>query len=129
MAIRKENLKCDVEIKGGLEPNLISPFTRKISLQKPFDSKLLQNNSNGQLYQLISVIYSNNKCAIKCGTQRISYFKYDIGIRRGCILAHLLFNVYLDNLPRIINSSDGRNYRTLIPNQHRESLLIIIHFI
>ena len=73
-----------------------------IHFQKAFDSiwhngllhKLLYNKIGGQFYRLITDMYSKTKCAIKNRNKRSSFFNYNGGVRQGCILSPLLFNLY-----------------------------------
>ena len=54
-----------------------------------------------KFYDLINSIYSNTKCSIKCGNQRTEYFNYCKGVRQGCILSPMLFNLYLNEIPSL----------------------------
>ena len=38
-------------------------------------------------------------------TINLNFFNYDKGVRQGCILSLLLFNLYLNELPCILNNS------------------------
>jgi len=77
-----------------------------IDFKKAFDSiwhegllyKLLKNNVNGNFYKLIKNLYSKSSCYIKLGSKRTKSFRYARGVRQGCILSPLLFNLYLNNL-------------------------------
>ena len=94
-----------------------------VDFQKAFDSiwhdgllhKLLSKNIGGQFYHLISDMYSKTKCAVKNGNKRSSYFDYNRGVRQGCILSPLLFNLYLDEFPHLLESSRDTDSITL-PN-------------
>ena len=78
--------------------------------------KLLYKNIGGQFYHLISDMYSKTKCAVKNGNKRISFFNYNRGVRQGCILSPLPFNLYLDKFPHLLESSCHTDSITL-PNR------------
>lgn len=94
-----------------------------VDFQKAFDSiwhdgllhKLLYKNIGGQFYHLISDMYSKTKCAVKNGNKRSFFFNYNRGVRQGCIPSPLLFNLYLDEFPRLLESSRDTDSITL-PN-------------
>lgn len=78
-----------------------------VDFRKAFDSiwhpgllsKLLKYNIDGQFYNLISNIYSKTECSVKINNQRTDYFKYNRGVRQGCVLSPMLFNLYMNELP------------------------------
>ena len=85
-----------------------------VDFQKAFDSiwheglflKLLNNKIGGSFYRLVSDMYSKSQCAIRYGDQRTNFFKFNRGVRQGCILSPILFNLYLNELPHILDSQD-----------------------
>ena len=76
-------------------------------LQKAFDSvlhdgllfKLLQINVGGCFFNLIKSLYSNSTCSIKIGQNQTGPFSYARGLRQGCILSPLLFNLFTIDIP------------------------------
>ena len=78
-----------------------------VDFKKAFDSiwhvgllyKLLQINVGGCFYNLIKSLYSNSTCSIKLGQNQTRPFQYARGVRQGCILSPLLFNLLINNIP------------------------------
>ena len=78
-----------------------------VDFRKAFDSvwhdgllyKLLQIGVGGCFYKLIKNLYSKSSCALKIGTSQTRSFSYSRGVRQGCILSPLLFNLYVNDLP------------------------------
>ena len=78
-----------------------------VDFKKAFDSvwhdgllfKLLQINVGGCFYNLIKSLYSNSSCSIKIGNSQSRSFQYARGVRQGCILSPLLFNLFINNIP------------------------------
>ena len=68
---------------------------------------------DGQFYHLIYDMYSKTKCAVRNGSKKSSFFDYDKGVRQGCILSPLLFNLYLGEFPRLLGSSRDKDSITL----------------
>ena len=78
-----------------------------MDFKKAFDSvwhdallnKLLQINVDVCFHNLIKSLYHNSSCAIKIAQKQARSFHYARGVRQGCILSPLLFNLYINNLP------------------------------
>ena len=83
-----------------------------VDFRKAFDSiwhqgllhKLTNYGICGSFNNLIESLYSQLKCAIKVGNKMTTYFRYQRGVRQGCILSPLLFNIYLNELPTLLTS-------------------------
>ena len=77
-------------------------------------------------------MYSHSKCCVKDNYNRSDFFNYDKGVRQGCILSPLLFSLYLNELPYILNNNakdpillpDGSHLNCLL---YADDLLLISH--
>lgn len=82
-------------------------YTCFVDFKKAYDSiwhegllyRLLNYGIRGKLFEIIKNLYSKSFCAIKLDNFRTSFFKYSRGVRQGCILSPLLFNLFLNELP------------------------------
>ena len=97
-------------------------YTCFVDFKKAFDSiwhqgllyKLVKYNIGGTFYKIISSMYSHSICCVKDN--------YDKGVRQGCILSPLLFNLYLNELPFTLN--DSAKDSILLPDgSHLDCLL------
>ena len=94
-----------------------------VDFKKAFDSvwhrglfyKLISYNINDNIYKLIKDLYSKSNCAIKLGQNKTKSFKYSRGVRQGCILSPLLFNLYLNELPFLLDKNKGSD-PLILPN-------------
>ena len=94
-----------------------------IDFQKAFDSiwhdgllsTLISYKMGGRFYQLISEKYCRSKCAIKYGNRRTKFFDYNRCSRQGCILSPLLFNLYLNDIPFLLDNSRDTD-SVILPN-------------
>ena len=78
-----------------------------VDFKKAFDSvwhdglllKLLKINVGGCFLNLLKSLYSNSTCSIKIGQNQTRPFSYARGVRQGCILSPLLFNLFINDIP------------------------------
>ena len=81
-----------------------------IDFSKAFDTiprdtllrKLLQFGIDGNFFNVIKNIYSNDKICIKHENKTTELFEVNLGVKQGCILSPLLFNIFLADLPKMI---------------------------
>ena len=86
-------------------------FAYFVDFRKAFDSvwheglfyRLLSYGINGRMFQLIKNLYSKSTSTVKIDNYKTSVFSYLRGVRQGCILSPLLFNLFLNEVPRSIN--------------------------
>ena len=122
-------------LKSLIDKNVTHKTNRKIyacfvDFKKAFDSvwhdglflKLLKNKIGGKFFDLIKNLYSNSRCAVKQSQSRTSFFPYLKGVRQGCILSPLLFNIYLNDLPQLFN--DSFFHPLLLPNKTKLNCLL-----
>ena len=92
-------------------------FACFIDLKKAFDSvwheglfyKLNKIGVLGKPFQLIKDIYKKTICAVKIKNRITIFFNYTKGVRQGCPLSALLFNIYLNDLFDLLNENNDSN--------------------
>ena len=67
-------------------------------------SKLQKNGIVGKFFGIIKTIYSEDTTCIKIGTSYSDPFKPNKGVRQGCVLSPLLFNIFLGDLQNELDS-------------------------
>ena len=83
-----------------------------VDFREAFDSvwhdgllyKLLQYIVGGKSFSLIKSLYANSTCCVRLGSKKTRSFQYARGVRQGCILIPLLFNLYLNDLEFSFNN-------------------------
>ena len=77
-----------------------------VDFRKAFDSvwhkglfqKLEALGLHGKILQLVQAIYISTKCAVKYDDNLTQFFEFTKGVRQGCPLSPLLFNLYINDL-------------------------------
>ena len=102
--------------------NIYSCF---IDFSKAFDTiprdtllkKLLQYGISGNFFNIIKDMYTNDKACIKIGNKMTETFSINQGVRQGCIISPLLFNIFLADLPaKLDHSRNELNPQSNIPS-------------
>ena len=101
-----------------------------VDFKKAFDSvwheglffKLLENKIDGNFLSLIKSLYQTSKCAIKLSQSRTKFFSYSRGVRQGCILSPILFNLYINELAAIFDNVNSDPF--ILPNNTKLSCLL-----
>ena len=83
-------------------------FSCFVDFRKAFDlvprdillSKLLKYGINGKFFNIIRHIYTKDKACVKLKGKCSNCFDINIGVRQGCILSPLLFNIFLCDLAK-----------------------------
>jgi hypothetical protein len=104
--------------------NLINDYCHKrsskiygcfVDFSKAFDSiprdrmfkKLLDIGVTGKFYDLIKYIYEGDQVCIKLNDQITPAIKTVMGVRQGCVLSPLLFNIYMSDFPKSLSKDIG----------------------
>ena len=98
-----------------------------IDFSKAFDKiprdkllqKLLDRGIDGKFFNIIKSIYTNDKICIKHEGKITDAFDVNLGVKQGCILSPLLFNIFLSDLPALLENALKSTNQTL---DHSSSL-------
>ena len=85
-----------------------------VDFKKAFDSiprdllleKLLKLGVNGKFFNVIKSMYNNDFCCVRIGEKITNTFLANQGVKQGCVLSPLLFNIFLSDLPKIFSNPD-----------------------
>ena len=78
-------------------------------LDEPFSclatlNKLRDIGINGRFFNIIRSIYTNDSACVKIDQECTEHFTINQGVRQGCILSPLLFNIFMAGLAKKLNS-------------------------
>ena len=129
------NLKLDTILGSLVDKHMSTNRNDKVyacfvDFKKAFDSvwheglffKLLENKIDGSFFRLIKSLYANSKCAVKLSKSRTEFFSYSRGVRQGCVLSPILFNLYINELATIFENANSDPF--ILPNGTKLSCLL-----
>ena len=95
-----------------------------IDFSKAFDTiprdkllkKLLNLGIDGNFFNIIKNIYTNDKICIKHEDKITDPIDVNLGVKQGCILSPLLFNIFLSDLPQILDNDIKNNNQSNHPS-------------
>lgn len=67
--------------------------------------KLTQIGIGGKFLKIINDMYSSVSFVVKCNDKVTDSFETTVGVKQGCTLSPLFFNIFLSDLPDIFDSS------------------------
>lgn len=90
-------------------------FTCFIDLSKAYDRinhcflwyKLLNSEISGKFIRLVRNMYKQSKSCVKVNACLSEYFDQKIGLRQGCVLSPMLFNIFINDLAKFLNAPDN----------------------
>ena len=96
-----------------------------IDYRKMFDSVqrealfnvLRRYGINGNFLDSIVSLYSDVSAAVKCNGKISDYFNVPIGLKQGCVLSPLLFNIFISEVSKYINL-EGMHGLQLVANEN-----------
>ena len=82
-----------------------------VDFSKAFDSvprdilltKLKKHDINGKVFDIIKTIYTKDEACVKFGDKFSLPFRTTRGVRQGCVLSPLLFNIFLADIQPIFD--------------------------
>ena len=99
-----KKLQCTARAEGKV---LFAAF---VDLEKAYDTealfyKMLNNGIGGTMFRIIENMYSKYVAAVKLESGYTEPFSTERGVKQGCVLSPILFNLYINDLPDIFNET------------------------
>ena len=104
-----------------------STYVAFVDFSKAYDTinrellwtKLESYGINGKMFQSLQSLYRNVKCVVKLNYLKTDWFSVKSGLKQGCILSTLLFNLYLNYLNYVLSTT---NKGTVVDNKYLNHL-------
>lgn len=74
-----------------------------IDFSAAFDTIWRNAGIGGQFLKVIKNMYSSVLFSVKCGTKLTDSFETNVGVKQGCVLSPIFFNIFLSDLPNIFD--------------------------
>ena len=99
-----------------------------VDFSKAFDSvprdilmsKLESVGINGRVLEIIKTIYAEDQACVKIGNKCSAPFRTNMGVRQGCVLSPILFNIFLSDIQL---EFDNPGHNPMLSNTEVSSLL------
>ena len=90
-----------------------STFVGFVDFRKAYDtinrdllwSKLVSAGISGKMMTAIKSLYNNVKCSVRINGHMTDWFDVNSGLKQGCILSPLMFNLFIDDLGTMLEHS------------------------
>ena len=66
-------------------------------------SKLIKAGIIGKMLRVLKNIYKNVESSVLLGQLRTDFFNIEVGVRQGCLLSPLLFDLFLNDIVEVVN--------------------------
>ena len=101
-----------------------------VDFHKAFDSiprynlfeKLLKHNISGKFYNCLVNLYTDDQVCIKLGNNITNTFPVNQGVKQGCILSPLLFNIFMSDLQESLEKENNKPIE-IAPNESCSCLI------
>ena len=95
-------------------------FACFVDFSKAFDTiprdllftKLLSYGVSGKFFNTLKTLYTNDDCCVKVGNKITGTFQANQGVKQGCILSPLLFNIFLSGIVPCFKNEECQPLKT-----------------